>query len=114
MNVIEPAQTEWAAPIVFDLKRDGVLRLCVDYRKLSAGTAKDSYTLSRMDECKDSFGVAQVFLTLNANSGYWKVQLREENRDRTALSLHHGLFRFIHIPFSLEMPLKRSNALLMS
>lgn len=69
-NIIAPAQTEWAAPIVFEFKKDGALCLCVDCRKLNAITKRESYRIPRMDECIDSLGEAAIFSTLDKNSGY--------------------------------------------
>lgn len=53
MRVIEPAQTEWASPIVFVPKKDGTLRLCVGYRRPNVLTVRDSYTIPWIDECID-------------------------------------------------------------
>ena len=72
-GVIEPAQSEWAAPVLFVPKKDGRLRFCVDYRKLNEIIVRDSYPLPRMDECIDSLAEAKIFSTLDANSGYWQM-----------------------------------------
>ena len=70
-GVSEPSSTEWASPVVLVLKKDGSLRLCVDYRRLNAQTTADSYPLPRIDDCIDSLGNAAVFTTLGCNSCYW-------------------------------------------
>lgn len=70
INAIDPAKTEWASPAVFAPKNDGTLRLCVDYGKLIAVTNRDSYPLSRIDECVDSLEDVQVFSTFDAYSSY--------------------------------------------
>lgn len=54
MRVIEPAQTEWASPVVFYPINDGALGFCVDYRKLNSLTFRDVYRIPLMDECIDS------------------------------------------------------------
>ena len=100
-NVIEPAQSEWASPVVIAPKKDGSLRFCVDYRKLNDLTIKDSYPLPRMDECLDTLGNAKVFTTLDANSGYWQVPVAEDDRPKTAFTCHAGCFQFRRMPFGL-------------
>ena len=101
-GVIEPSSSEWASPIVFGPKKDGKLRFCVDYRKLNALTIRDSYHIPRMDECIDSLGDAGIFSTLDANSGYWQVEIHPEDKDKSAFSSHFGLFRFTRMPFGLR------------
>ena len=101
-GVIEPANTEWASPIVFVPKSDGSLRFCVDYRRLNAMTIRDSYPIPRMDECLDSLGDAVVFSTLDCNSGYWQIPVAERDRDKTAFVSHFGLYRWLRMPFGLK------------
>ena len=101
-GVIEPAQSEWASPVVIVPKKGGDPRFCVDYRKLNAVTVRDSYPLPRMDECIDSLGDARVFTTLDALSGYWQIDIADEDRDKTAFTSHHGLYRYTRMPFGLR------------
>lgn len=69
INVKEPTQTEWASPVVLAPKHHGTILFCIDYRKLNAVPTHNSYPLPRMDDCIDSLEGAQVFSTLEANSG---------------------------------------------
>lgn len=101
-GVIEPAKTEWASPIVFAPKKDGQLRFCIDYRRLNALTIRDSYPIPRMDECIDSLGEATIFTTFDCNSGYWQIDLDEQDRDKTSFCSHFGLYRFTRMPFGLR------------
>ena len=89
-GVIEPANCEWASPVVLAPKPDGTQRFCVDYRKLNAATVADWYPLPRADDCLDSLGAAMVFTTLDCNSGYWQLALAEEDKDKTAFVSHMG------------------------
>lgn len=100
-DVIEPAASEWASPVVIVPKSDGNWRFCVDYRKLNSITVKDSYPLPRMDECIDSLGDAKYFSTLDCNSGFWQIPIREEDRDKTTFTCHAGTYRFKKMPFGL-------------
>lgn len=101
-GVIEPSISEWAAPVVFAPKKDGTLRFCIDYRRLNAVTIRDSYPIPRMDECIDSLGDAQVFSTLDCNSGYWQIEVETEDRPKTAFVTHHGVYQYTRMPFGLK------------
>lgn len=93
--VIGPAQTEWAASIVFASKKDVSFSFCVDYRKLDAVTKRDIYPVTRMEECIHSLGKAAVFSTLDAYSGYLPVEIEEKAQDETPSTSLHGLYRFV-------------------
>ena len=101
-GVIEPANTEWASPVVLAPKPDGSQRFCVDYRKLNMETVADAYPLPRADDCLDSLGGADIFTTLDCNSGYWQIPVAERDRDKTAFTTHMGLFRYLRMPFGLR------------
>ena len=89
-GVIEPAQSEWASPVVLVPKPDGTLRVCVDYRRLNAIAVRDTYPLPRMDECIDSLCEANVFTTLDCNSSYWQIPVAAKDKDKTTLTCHEG------------------------
>lgn len=74
-GVFEHSVSEWAAPVLFSAKKDVKLRFCIDYRKLSIMTVRDTYPLPRMDEYIDSLGEAKVFTMLDAYSGYWQINI---------------------------------------
>ena len=99
-GVNEPAQSEWASPVLLVPKPDGSMRFCEEYRRLNAVTVKDTYPLPRMDECLDSLGDTKVFSALDAISGYWQMPIPENDRDKTAFSCS-GLYRFSRMPFGL-------------
>lgn len=69
-SIIDPAQTEWAATIVFVSKKNGILRFCEDYRKLKPVTKRDSFFIPRIDAFIDSLDTTAVFSTLDVSSSY--------------------------------------------
>ena len=100
-KVIEPAEGPWSSPVVLVRKKDGGIRFCVDYRRLNAVTHKDSYPLPRIDETLEALGGSEWFSTLDLKSGYWQVELAEEDREKSAFSAGAGLWQFTVMPFGL-------------
>lgn len=101
-RVIAPAQTWWAAPIVFAPKKYGSLRFCVDYRKRNAVTKPDSYPIPWTDAYIDSLGEAAVLSTLHINSGYRQVRVKGNNWNKTALVFRHALYVIVQMSLRLK------------
>ncbi len=76
-QIIRESSSPYASPIVLVRKKDGSLRLCVDYRRLNASTRKDAFPLPRIEETLDSLMGAQWFSTMDLASGYNQVPVTE-------------------------------------
>ena len=100
-DIIEPSNSPWASPIVLVRKKDGSVRMCIDYRKLNAITQKDAFPLPRIDDTLDILSGSKWFSTLDLISGYWQVEVAKEDRDKTAFCTQEGLFEFKVMPFRL-------------
>ena len=100
-GVIEPSQGPWASPVVLVRKKDGTNRFCVDYRRLNGVTVKDAYPLPRVEDCLDTMAGAAWFSSMDLASGYWQLDVKEEDREKTAFTTHKGLFQFTRMPFGL-------------
>ena len=87
-GIIEPSSSEWSAPIVLVKKKDGSLRLCVDYRRLNGVSETDAYPLPRVDEVIDRLGKSCFITTMDLTRGYWQVPV-QRNQDLKQHSLHH-------------------------
>uniref|UniRef100_A0A1X7SDE3 Reverse transcriptase domain-containing protein n=1 Tax=Amphimedon queenslandica TaxID=400682 RepID=A0A1X7SDE3_AMPQE len=100
-NIISRSHSPWSSPIILVKKKDGSLRFCVDYRKVNEVTRKDAYPLPRIDDTLDTLAGSQWFTTLDLLSGYWQVEVEEEDREKTAFCTKEGLFHFNVMPFGL-------------
>ena len=98
---IEPAQSPFGAGVLFARKKDGSLRLCIDYRALNAITVKDKYPLPRIDEILDNMQGCTVFSKLDLHQGYHQIRVHYEHVSRTAFQTKYGSFQFRVMPFGL-------------
>ena len=100
-NLISPSKSPWTAPIVLVKKRDGTCRFCVDYRQVNGVTRKGAYPLPRVDDILETLAGSQLFSTLDLVSGYWQVEVKPENQEKTASVTSEGLYEFNVLPFGL-------------
>ena len=101
LEVIEPSFSSWASPVVLVTKKDGSIRLCVDFRKVNNLTIKDSYPLPRMDDSIDALSGSKWFSTLDLSSGYWQVKMDPKDTEKTTFATPFGLYQFKVMPFGL-------------
>lgn len=100
-QVIRESCSPYASPVVLVKKKDGSLRMCVDYRQLNAKTRKDSFPLPRIEETLDSLTGSRWFTTLDLASGYNQVPVAESDRYKTAFCTPFGLYEWNRMPFGL-------------
>ncbi|KAG1168581.1 hypothetical protein G6F71_009002 [Rhizopus microsporus] len=101
LGLIRPSNGTWTSPVFFVKKKDGSLRLVIDYRKLNKMTIKDAFPLPLIDELLDALGGATIFSTLDAASGYWQVPMAQNSISKTGFVTKHGTFEFNVMPFGL-------------
>ncbi|GKV11068.1 hypothetical protein SLEP1_g22354 [Rubroshorea leprosula] len=98
---IRPNVSPWGAPVLFVKKKDGSMRLCIDYRKLNKVTVKNRYPLPRIDDLFDQLKGAQVFSKIDLQSGYHQVKIKPDDVPKTAFRTRYSHYEFIVMPFGL-------------
>jgi hypothetical protein len=102
-GVITPSKSAFSTPCVFVPKKNGEVRICIDYRELNKKTVKDAYPLPLPDEIQEKLRNDSIFSTLDLKSGYWQIPVSVEDQHKTAFCPGHefGLFEFKRMPFGL-------------
>ena len=93
-KVIQPSNSPWASSVVLVRKKDGFLRLWVDYRKLNSVTKGDTFPMPRINDPLDELGQSKYFANLNLKSGYWQVKVHSDLYEKTAFITQGGLYEF--------------------
>ena len=97
----DPGACPYASRIVITPKKDGSVRMCVDYRDINAQTAKDAYPLPRIDQVWPVLAKARYFSSLDLLMGYHLVEVEPKDRFKTAFVTHRGLYIYNVMPFGL-------------
>ncbi|CAD6199495.1 unnamed protein product [Caenorhabditis auriculariae] len=100
-GVAEPSSSPYASPVVLVKKKDGTIRVCIDYREINKVIKQDSYPLPKMDSIVQDLGGNRFFSTLDLLAGYWQIPLTEKAKEVTAFTTSEGLFQFTVLPFGL-------------
>lgn len=100
-GIIEESNSPCASPIVVVPKKDGEIRMCVDYRPLNAITKPDKYPLPRIDSALDALEGAQYFSLLDLRSGFYQIGMHPEDKEKTAFIVEFGLYQFNRLSMGL-------------
>ncbi|KAJ9532073.1 hypothetical protein QJQ45_003746 [Haematococcus lacustris] len=100
-KLIEPSCSPYGAPVLFVEKRDGTLRMCVDYRALNKLTVRDRYPLPRIDDLFDKLQGKTIFSSLDLQSGYHQIRITPEDVPKTAFVTPEGQFQYKVLSFGL-------------
>ncbi|KAL0555978.1 hypothetical protein IC582_004481 [Cucumis melo] len=98
---IRPSVSPWGVPVLFVKKKDGSMRLGIDYRELNKVTVKNRYPLPRIDDLFDQLQGATVFSKIDLRSGYHQLKIRDSDIPKTAFRSRYGHYEFILMSFGL-------------
>jgi hypothetical protein len=98
---IKPSSSPWGAPVLFVKKKDGSMRLCVDYRALNKVTIKNKYPLPRIDDLFDQLKGAKYFSKIDLRLGYYQLRIRHEDVPKTTFVTRYGQHEFTVMSFGL-------------
>ena len=98
---IEPSKSPYGAPVIFIKKKNGDLRMCIDYRALNKITIKNRFPIPLIDDLVDQLHGAKVFTKIDLCSGYNQVRIHPDDIEKTAFRTRYGHYQYKVMPFGL-------------
>ena len=99
---IQKSKSAYSSPVVCVRKKDGSLRLCIDYRQLNSKTICDSHPLPRVQDALESLGGNQWFSLLDQGKAYHQGFVSSSSRHKTAFATPWGLYEWVRLPVGLK------------
>ena len=98
---VQPSKAPYGAPVLFQKKHDGSLRMCIDYRAINKVTIKNKYPIPLIADLFDQLGRARYFTKLELRSRYYQVRIAEGDELKTTYVTRYGSYEFLVMPFGL-------------
>jgi hypothetical protein len=98
---ILPIVSPWGTLLLFVKNKDGMLRLCIDFRQLNNSIVKNKYHVPRIDDLFDQLRGAKIFSKIDLKSGYQQVRIKEEDISKTTFRTKYGNYEFVVVTFGL-------------
>ena len=100
-KIICESSSPYNSPLVIVPKKDGNIRLCIDYRALNKVTDREQFHIPDSNEIFDQLGGNKYFSSLDLSKGYYQIGLDESSQRKTAFSTPRGHYQFLRLPFGL-------------
>ena len=100
-KIIKPSHSEYSSPIVLVKKKNGELRLCVDYRELNKRMVKDRYPLPLIDDHLDSLRGKNYYTCIDLKDGFHHVKVADQSQKYTSFTTPLGQFSYLRMPFGI-------------
>ena len=100
-GLVRPSKSSCSSPVLFAPKKNGELRLCIDYRGLNEITIKNRYPLPLIDDVIGSLAGAKYFTSMDLRNGYHNLRIAHGYEWLTAFRTKYGLFEYTCVPFGL-------------
>src|SRR6202030_3164005 len=97
-----PTSSSHGAPVIFVRKKDGSLRLCVDFWALNRITRKDHYPIPLTQDLLDVAGRTKIYTKIDIRHAYHLVRIAEGDEWKTALRTRYGSYEWLVMPFGLS------------
>lgn len=97
-GVICESESPYSSPIVVVWKKNGDVRLCIDYRKLNSLTIRDAYALPHLEESFSALAGSKWFSVMDLKSGYYQIEMKECEKPKTAFVCPLGFYEFNCMP----------------
>ena len=101
-GVIRRSNSPWMAPVILVPKKDGSLRLCVDYRKLNAITVRPAANMPSADDIFYALGKSKFRSALDLKQGFWQIPINEADKEKTAFGTDGGVYSYETMAFGLS------------
>ena len=101
-GLIHRSVSPWAAPVTLVAKKDGTVRLTIDYRRLNAVTKVPASTIPKVQDCVDALEGAAVYSQLDSGLAYYQLRMKESDIPKTAFITRYGHFEMVSMPMGLS------------
>ena len=101
-KIIAPSASDFSSPIVIVRKKNGKIRMCVDYRKINSRILKDNYCIPKIEDLFSTLSGAQYFTSMDLSKAYYQLPLSKNAQRISAFTTPVGNFTWLRMPMGLK------------